>query len=140
MKIRNIVTLLVIVFTLELLTAQIPTAVTEFEVKGISQSEASSLTDRLRSELFKFGTFQIIERGLMEEILSEQGFQQTGCVSDECVVEVGKLIGVQQIIGGSISKVGKIFCGHTKGSKKVVRTGSVKPLLKALNIYMENQK
>ena len=34
----------------------------------------------------------------------------------------------------------KIFCGHTKGSKKVVRTGSVKPLLKALNIYMENQK
>ena len=42
----------------------------------------------------------------MEDILKEQGFQQTGCTSDECVVEVGKIIGVQQMVGGSISKVG----------------------------------
>ena len=45
----------------------------------------------------------------MEEILTEQGFQQTGCTSDECVVEVGKIVGVQQMVGGSISKVGNVF-------------------------------
>ncbi len=108
-KYKNIVYFFIIGISIGFLAAQTPTAVAEFEGKGISQSEASSLTDRLRSELFEFGTFQIIERGLMEEILTEQGFQQTGCTSDECVVEVGKLIGVQQIIGGSISKVGNIF-------------------------------
>ena len=51
----------------------------------------------------------MIERGMMEEILNEQGFQQTGCTSDECIVEVGRLIGVEQIVGGSISKVGRTY-------------------------------
>jgi len=45
----------------------------------------------------------------MEEVLKEQGFQQTGCITDECMVRVGRLIGVQKIIGGSISKVGNIY-------------------------------
>ena len=45
----------------------------------------------------------------MEEILKEQAFQQTGCVSSECAVEVGKMLGVQNIITGSISKVGTIY-------------------------------
>ncbi len=85
-KLKKSLFLSTIFFFISVLNSQTPTAVTEFEGKGISQSEASSLTDRLRSELFNFGIFQIIERGLMEEILSEQGFQQTGCVSDECVV------------------------------------------------------
>ena len=38
-----------------------------------------------------------------------KGFQQTGCTTNECIVEVGKLIGVEKIIGGSISQVGNIF-------------------------------
>jgi len=88
---------------------QQPTAILDFEGKGINQIEASALTDRLRSELYELNVFPVIERGLMEEILNEQGFQQSGCTSDECVVEVGKIIGVKQMIGGSISKIGNIF-------------------------------
>ena len=45
----------------------------------------------------------------MEQIIKEQGFQQSGCSTDECMVEVGKLIGVEKIIGGSISQVGNIY-------------------------------
>jgi len=45
----------------------------------------------------------------MEEILNEQGFQQTGCTSDECVVEVGKLVGVEQMVTGTIGKIGSIY-------------------------------
>ena len=45
----------------------------------------------------------------MEEVLKEQSFQQTGCVSSECAVEVGKLLGVEQIVSGNISKVGDYF-------------------------------
>ena len=84
-------------------------AVIDFEGKGVSETEASALTDRLRDELFKIGGFRLIERQQMEEILEEQGFQQTGCVAAECAVEVGKMIGAEQTVVGSISKVGNVF-------------------------------
>lgn len=89
--------------------AQIPVAIIDFEANGISDGEARALTDRLRNELFRFKNFQVMERSFMEEILEEQGFQLSGCTSDECVVEVGRLIGVEQMLGGSISKIGDVF-------------------------------
>jgi hypothetical protein len=52
---------------------------------------------------------RLVERGKMEEELQEQGFQQTGCTSEECAVEVGQLLGVQNMIGGSIGRVGETF-------------------------------
>ena len=90
-------------------SAQIPIAVIDFEANGISDGEARALTDRIRNELFRFKNFQVMERSFMEEILEEQGFQLSGCTSDECVVEVGRLIGVEQMLGGSISKIGNVF-------------------------------
>ena len=45
----------------------------------------------------------------MKSILKEQGFQQSGCTTNECIVEVGRLIGVEQIAGGSISKIGSTY-------------------------------
>jgi len=84
-------------------------AVLEFEGKGVSQSETSTLTDRLRDEIFKTGVYNVLERGLMDDVLKEQGFQQSGCVTSECAVEVGNMLGVQQMIGGSIGKVGNMY-------------------------------
>ena len=84
-------------------------AVLEFEGKGVSQSEASILTDRLRDEMFNTGIYIVLERGEMDEVLKEQGFQQTGCVTSECAVEVGNMLGVQQMVGGSIGKVGNMY-------------------------------
>ena len=97
--------LLLIVCSISICIAQTTIAVIDFDARGISQSEVSTLTDRLRDELIKTGKYNVIERGQMEEVLKEQGLQQTGCVSDECVVEVGQLMGVQQMVGGSIGNV-----------------------------------
>ena len=58
-------------------------AIIDLEGRGISSLEAQTLTDRMRSELVSTGAVTIVERGQMTEILSEQGFQQTGCVSSE---------------------------------------------------------
>jgi len=92
------------------LSAQaIPIAVVEFEGNGISQTEAIALTDRLRNELFRLGAFEVVERGMMETILTEQDFQLTGCTSNECLVEVGQLLGARQMVGGRISRVGAMF-------------------------------
>ena len=105
------------------LSSQITIAILDFEGKGISETEASALTDRFRAELFNLGRFRLIEREQMNEILREQGFQQTGCVTTECAVEVGKLIGSEQIVVGSISKVGKVF--SVSGRVVDVETGEV---------------
>ena len=84
-------------------------ALLEFEGKGVSQSETSTLTDRLRDEILKKGVYNVLERGLMDDVLKEQGFQQSGCVTSECAVEVGNMLGVQQMVGGSIGKVGNMY-------------------------------
>ncbi len=84
-------------------------AVINFEALGLSQVEGAALTDRFRSELFKTGKFTVLERDKMDEILVEQGLQQTGCTSSECLVEMGKLLNVHQIFAGSVSQFGNIF-------------------------------
>jgi len=89
--------------------SQTSVAVVEFEGKGVTKQEASALTDRFRDELFKSGRFQVMERAYMEQILKEQGFQTSGCTSNECMVEVGQLVAVEIIVGGSISKIGAIY-------------------------------
>ena len=88
---------------------KIPVAILDLEGRGISALEAATLTDRLRSEMVTVGAFVVVERGQMEMLLEEQGFQQTGCTSAECAVEVGKLLGVQKMITGSIGKLGKLY-------------------------------
>ena len=95
-------------------------AVIDFDASGISQLEATSLTNRFRTAVGDVGAMRLVERGKMEEVLQEQGFQQTGCTSivarnllplyfEECAVEVGQLLGVQNMIGGSIGRVGETF-------------------------------
>ena len=61
--------------------------VIEFEGLGISQAEAKALTDEFEINLTSIGDYTLVERGKVEEVLQEQGFQQTGCTSDECAVE-----------------------------------------------------
>jgi TolB-like protein len=85
-------------------------AVLTMESKGgVSPSEAATLTDRLGSMLVNTNAFTVVDRSKMEEILREQGFQQTGCTSTECAVEVGKLLNVQKMVSGSIGKIGRTY-------------------------------
>jgi TolB-like protein len=76
---------------------------------GLTQSEISSLSDRLRSLLVRTNAFDVVDRGQMEEILKEQGFQMSGCTSAECAVEAGQILGVEEMITGSIGKIGRLY-------------------------------
>jgi len=81
-------------------------AVNDLKVSGIDQSTADIMSDRLRSELVNTGAFRVMERGEMQSILKEQGFQQTGaCEESSCLVQVGQLLGVQRMVAGSIGRV-----------------------------------
>jgi TolB-like protein len=77
---------------------------------GITKDEADLLSDRLRVEFFKTGHVDVMEREQMSEVLKEQGFQQSGaCTNDQCMIEMGQILGVQKLITGSIGKVGSLF-------------------------------
>ena len=84
-------------------------AILDFEGRGISQLESATLTDRLSSELANTDAVILVERGQMSEILNEQGFQQSGCTSDECAAEVGALLGVKNMLSGSFGKLGNTY-------------------------------
>jgi curli biogenesis system outer membrane secretion channel CsgG len=85
-------------------------AVLTLESKGgIATNEAATLTDRLRSELVNLGEFTVVERGRMNDILQEQGFNMTGCTSSDCAIEAGRLLGVQQMLTGAVGKIGNIL-------------------------------
>ncbi len=84
-------------------------AILDLEGRGISESEAATLSDQLRGHLVNLGAFIVLDRGTMEEILKEQGFQQSGCTITECAVRVGRVLNVQKIVAGSIGKIGKTY-------------------------------
>ena len=84
-------------------------AVLDFEGRGINSLEAATLTDRFTSEIGKTESMVLVDRTMVEEILKEQGFQQSGCTTDECAVEVGAMLGVQFMISGAIGKLGDTF-------------------------------
>jgi TolB-like protein len=85
-------------------------AVYNFTGLGVSNIEAQVISDRIRVEIGKFDTYSIIERGLMEQILKEQVLQLSGLCDDaSCLVEVGQILAVHYIVGGSVSKIGNLF-------------------------------
>tara|TARA_B100000131_G_C18065567_1_gene592331 strand:- start:443 stop:1138 length:696 start_codon:yes stop_codon:yes gene_type:complete len=119
-------------------------AILDFEGRGISQMEAQTLTDRLMSEMVNTDAVIMVERNQMEEIMNEQGFQQSGCTTSECAAEVGALLGVQNMVSGSFGKLGnsytidaKMFSVSTGGTiRSVSKTykGEVDGLLNIIEI------
>jgi len=89
-------------------------AVMKFEGSGVDEITSKNIADRFSYELSKTNRFDIVEREMMDKILEEQKFQDSGCVADECAVEIGQLIGVSQIVSGRISKIGDFYSLNIK--------------------------
>jgi len=90
-------------------------AVMNLKGSGISEQDTRFLTDRLTIELQRAGIFDVLERDKMSEILKEQGFQQTGaCDETSCLVEAGRLLPVQKMIGGSFGKIGDVYAAQLR--------------------------
>ncbi|HEX7928281.1 MAG TPA: DUF2380 domain-containing protein, partial [bacterium] len=79
-------------------------ALLDFDRTGASKSQAAAVSNQLRAELLKGGQVTLVDRGKMDTLLNEQAFQQTGCTSQECAVQAGKILGVRKIVSGSITK------------------------------------
>jgi len=82
----------------------------DLEANNIDAAEARAIADRIRYHLGNLPEFRVLERNRMEDILSEMGFQLSGsCDTQECVIQVGRILGVEKMVAGSVSKIGEIY-------------------------------
>ncbi|MCK4642097.1 hypothetical protein KAU32_00535 [bacterium] len=88
---------------------KIPIAVLDFEENHLEEGTARIITEFIRQEMINSGEFYVLERSAIDQILKEVKFQQTGCTSAECAVEVGKILAVKKMIVGSVSRLGKKY-------------------------------
>ena len=89
---------------------RVTAAVAEFQPSNtVSENLAATITEYFRTHLFGKDKYILVTRENMEEILKEQDFQVSGCMSDQCVVEMGKVLGVSKVFTGTLGTVGSIY-------------------------------
>jgi len=107
-----------------LLQAATPTAILNFDAINIASGDALALTERFRTEIQQLDTSRLfLDRNKVEDVLQEQGFQETFCTDENCAVEIGNLLGVEEIIVGSIARVGATYTVNIHGIR--VATGEI---------------
>jgi len=71
----------------------------------------AAAADALVTQLFETGKFSLVERSQLDAILAEQNLGQSGRVNPSQAADIGRILGVQLILTGSITK----FSIDTKG-------------------------
>ena len=122
--------------------SQTTVAVLEFETEGLDNISSSALSSIVRREVRNNKEYLLIDRNMMKAVLDEQGVQQSGCVSSECAVQVGELLGVQKMVTGTVSGLGSLYLveifvldvatGLIEKSEMFEHVGRVEELIKPL--------
>jgi TolB-like protein len=82
-------------------------AVFDFDTVGVPKDTAKSVTEIFRTALINTQKFKVIERDALDKVLKEQKLQVGSEAIDETsAVEVGKILGVERVVLGSVTKVG----------------------------------
>ncbi|MBI4668222.1 MAG: hypothetical protein HY747_03400 [Elusimicrobia bacterium] len=89
-------------------------AALDFTGRGLAELETGALSDFFRSALVNTNAFVVVERGDMDKIMEEQKFQQTGCSTDECAVQIGKILNVQKIFVGGVTLLQGVYYLNSK--------------------------
>jgi TolB-like protein len=88
------------------------TSISIYGIRGIDISEnlAASLQEHLESNLCKYGNYEVVSRNDLDKVMRENTFQNTGaCFDQNCLVRAGHILGVREIITGTVSKVGQTY-------------------------------
>ncbi|GAB6391969.1 MAG: putative lipoprotein [Treponematales bacterium] len=78
-------------------------------VSSPSQTFSKYVLDRLESVLVNNGKLVVVDRANLDKVREEQGFQMSGEVSDESAKAIGKLIGADAIVTGSLVSLGSLY-------------------------------
>ena len=64
----------------------------------------AAAADELTTQLVRSGAFRVVERNQVDAILEEQHFGLSGAVDAATAAEIGKILGVQAVLMGSITQ------------------------------------
>lgn len=108
---------------------KISVAVLKFDAKGFDPAQIDVFVSRFRVALNATGKFNVLEREKIKEILAEQNLQQSEIaegVGDN--VQIGKILGVREIITGDIGKVEDVYTVNVRRvsveTSEIVQTAS----------------
>ncbi len=71
-----------------------------------SKGVGEGVSDMVTTALVKTGSYRVIERQELNQILVEQGLGAGGIVTEESAAKVGKVLGVELAVMGSVSEFG----------------------------------
>ena len=73
---------------------------------GTNVDVGKGIVDLLVTDLVKDGTYSVIERKALDKILAEQNFSNSDRADPSSAAKIGKLLGVDAIVEGSITEFG----------------------------------
>ncbi|MCK4359214.1 MAG: hypothetical protein KAW92_10835 [Candidatus Cloacimonetes bacterium] len=82
-------------------------AVIEFsDLEGNVTQFGKYLAEELITRLFRTKKFEVVERQLLNKIISEQKLSITGMIDENSAKELGRILGVDAIVSGTITDLG----------------------------------
>lgn len=85
-------------------------SVIDFQVEDMNLTQARAVTDRVIYYLGRHKGLKVIEREDVKKIFDETGFRVSGiCDTDDCISQVGKVIGASYMVAGKVSKAGDFY-------------------------------
>ena len=130
-RLKKILLFIFLCFLLDIAYAeQIPRiAILQFNPIGVSESDSQVLTNLFEAAIVNTGVFEVIEQNKADQILEAQAYSLSSCTDESCAVEIGELLSAENIIIGSVSKLGGVFIVTAKiidvTSGKNIRADSV---------------
>ncbi len=83
-------------------------AIMEFpDLNGRISDLGKFIPEELTTRLFKTKRFEVVERQLINKILDEQKLAMTGIVDASSAAQVGKMVGVDAVVTGTITDLGE---------------------------------
>jgi len=75
-------------------------------IDSTNPNEAAFYLNELTVQFVNSRNYTVVDRSNIDAVLREQNFQLSGYVDDDAIVSIGKFIGAQVVITGSISGTG----------------------------------
>lgn len=74
---------------------------------GSNQDVGKGISDLLVTKLVNDGDYSVIERAMLDKILAEQNFSNSDRADSNSAAKIGRILGVDAIITGSITQFGR---------------------------------
>ena len=86
----------------------------ETNIRRQNTNAGVTISEMLITALIQTDRFNVMERTQLQKVLKEQSLSQTGAIDSDTAVEVGKLVGLEAVVIGSISQLKSVIEGDAR--------------------------